>query len=230
MDGSVLSAPFDPEAAKSAPPARDTSPPRTEVLTGGRKPESVPPTRAATPQNLQPTITAPPFAAPSFPTHESSTDRPTTVNQSRFVRNMLIAIAIAVAVVIAVFMFLALGIRLGSPNTNTNRTNTGNTAPVTSASPTATELNIRISHNDCATPGFEILVSADNGFAEHKKFRGPSDDFQVTVKHYLSLRYNYWAFKCMELTINGRRAKFPTNKNDDETVLITTDNYQQFLE
>src|SRR2546421_9241830 len=97
IDGSVLSAPFDSAAGKPAPPRRDTSPPRTEVLTGGRKPESVPPTRSATPQNLQSTITAPPFAAPTFPRDKPSTGQPTTANQSRFVRNMLVAIAIAVA-------------------------------------------------------------------------------------------------------------------------------------
>lgn len=59
IDGSVLSAPFDPEAAKSASAARDTNPPQTEVLTSGGPSQPLPPTRAASPENLSPTITSP---------------------------------------------------------------------------------------------------------------------------------------------------------------------------
>lgn len=57
MDGSVLSAPYDPAATDSSAPARDTSPPRTEVMSAG--PQALPPTQPAAPGNSQPTIAAP---------------------------------------------------------------------------------------------------------------------------------------------------------------------------
>ena len=57
MDGSVLSAPYDPAATDTSTPARDTSPPRTKVMSAG--PQALPPTQPALPGNLQPTIAAP---------------------------------------------------------------------------------------------------------------------------------------------------------------------------
>ena len=58
MDGSVLSAPYDPGGARDASPKRDSAPPPTELISVAK--ESLPPTRAATP-DLQSTI-ATPFA------------------------------------------------------------------------------------------------------------------------------------------------------------------------
>lgn len=57
MDGSVLSAPYDPAATKSSGPARDTNPPPTEVLMAG--PQALPPTQPAAAGSFQPTIAAP---------------------------------------------------------------------------------------------------------------------------------------------------------------------------
>ncbi|HEY8205402.1 MAG TPA: hypothetical protein VIF81_11790 [Pyrinomonadaceae bacterium] len=57
IDGSVLSAPFDPASTKERSPSRDSVAPPTEVISA--TPEPLPPTRAATPGDLPPTIAAP---------------------------------------------------------------------------------------------------------------------------------------------------------------------------
>ena len=62
IDGSILSAPFDP--AKPEPPTRASDPQRTEVLRGPTDPNRLPETKSASPaENLQSTIAAP-FAQP----------------------------------------------------------------------------------------------------------------------------------------------------------------------
>ena len=59
MDGSILSAPFDPTKPAEQPP-REATPPQTEVFSAHADPKSLPETRVASPQaNLQPTITSP---------------------------------------------------------------------------------------------------------------------------------------------------------------------------
>jgi hypothetical protein len=60
MDGSVLSAPFDPATKPPELSARDTTPPRTEVLNAAAQSQPLRETKAAsTPANLSPTITSP---------------------------------------------------------------------------------------------------------------------------------------------------------------------------
>jgi hypothetical protein len=59
VDGSILSAPFDPRATHEQPGARDTGPPPTEVMP--------PPTQAAANAPQYPTIPAPPPAYAARP-------------------------------------------------------------------------------------------------------------------------------------------------------------------
>jgi hypothetical protein len=60
IDGSVLSAPFDPTVPKPfESPAPDAGPPPTEVFNPAAGLDSLPPTRDAAPGELQPTIAAP---------------------------------------------------------------------------------------------------------------------------------------------------------------------------
>jgi hypothetical protein len=218
IDGSVLSAPFD-ETGKAVPPDRDSSPPRTEVLTGASELASLPQTQAAPPQNFQPTITAPPPPTPRVPAGEPA--GPLAAKRS-VLPKVLIAVAVLAAVAVLGAVVLWVVLKSGDRNN-----------AVTSASPTATELRIQISyngsHDDCALrKEFFISWSVDGGRSDFKRFQGPGDEFQVTAKQSFSLSYDGdLPHKCMELTINGRRAKTPTHGG---YVLFTTDNYQQFLE
>lgn len=227
IDGAVLSAPFDLEAGKAVPPARDSSPPRTEVLTGASELTPLPKTRAATPENFQPTITAPPPATPQLPTDNST--RSVTAKRSVLPKVLIAVAVVAAAAVLAAVVLLVLS---KSGNRNNAQVDGNRTSPVTSASPTATELRIRISHNGCDPPKvFLISWSVDGGRSGSASEQiEPGDEVQVTAKQSFSLGYlgyNYELHKCMDITINGRRAKLPT---EQENVLITTDNYQQFLE
>jgi hypothetical protein len=70
IDGSVLSAPFDPAAAKERPPSRDSVAPPTEVISA--TPEPLPPTRAATSGDFQPTIAVPFLQQPMQPPAQPS--------------------------------------------------------------------------------------------------------------------------------------------------------------
>src|SRR5438132_13890577 len=65
IDGSILSAPFDPVTPKERPPSRDSAAPATEVISA--TPEPLPPTRAATPRDLQSTIATPFVQQPMRP-------------------------------------------------------------------------------------------------------------------------------------------------------------------
>src|SRR5438132_11943801 len=58
IDGSILSAPYDPAATNPAGASRDSSPPATEVFNPGASLDSLPPTQAA-PKYAQSTIHAP---------------------------------------------------------------------------------------------------------------------------------------------------------------------------
>src|SRR5437016_9684970 len=59
IDGSILSAPFDPTKPTDQS-TRESTPPRTEVFSAPAESKSLPETRLASPQaNLQPTITSP---------------------------------------------------------------------------------------------------------------------------------------------------------------------------
>jgi hypothetical protein len=234
IDGSVLSAPIDSAAGKPAPPARDTNPPRTEVLTTAIEPEPLPPTQAGTPTpDLQPTITAPPPVTPHGPADELA--RPLAGKRSAVLPKVLIAIAVVLAA--AVLGVVVLWVLSKSGNRNNARVDANRSPSVTSASPTATELNIRISHNGCVPAGWTtpqdfpiVVLSYDENTLRQQHEISPSHDFQITVKRSLAFGYNYWARDCMVVTINGRRAKqFPAVRNDT-SILITTDNYQQFLE
>src|SRR5439155_5219962 len=66
MDGSVLSAPYDEETKKAVPSTREPSPPKTEVMNVAER-EPLPPTRAATAQDLRSTIASPPPAIRHVP-------------------------------------------------------------------------------------------------------------------------------------------------------------------
>ena len=83
IDGSILSAPFDPTAPKPfESPAPDAGPAPTEVFNPAAGLDSLSPTRAATPTDLQSTIAAPfvqqPMRQPAQPfAHaEISEERP----------------------------------------------------------------------------------------------------------------------------------------------------------
>jgi hypothetical protein len=97
MDGSVLSAPYDPDRGKSAR-SRDTDPPRTEILTADNQAAALSPTHAAIPaESVQPTITAPPPPRPDLEGLARSGERaPGKSPRSK------VLIAIAAAVVVAV--------------------------------------------------------------------------------------------------------------------------------
>jgi|GEM_PF-3610702 len=228
IDGSVLSAPFDSPTGKPAPPARDTDPPRTEVLTTAIGAERLPPTRAATPTPaLQSTITAPP---PSLPQLSASVSKSVTAKPSGIGAKVGIVLAVALAAVVLGLISLLAVYRSGARNKNRvdiNIVRPNNTAPPANRP----SLSIRISHNDCNPPKvFLVSWSVDAGRSDVKEFQKRGDEVQVIAKQSFSLSYpglDYSLRKCMELTINGRRAKLPTDK---ENVLITTDNYQQFLE
>ena len=82
IDGSVLSAPFDPAARSVDQSAREPDPPRTEVLRVAASSETLQETRAAPPPaNLQPTITSPfspqPIAQEFYPPAPSSSSEVT---------------------------------------------------------------------------------------------------------------------------------------------------------
>jgi hypothetical protein len=222
IDGSVLSAPLDSAAGKPAPPARDTDPPRTEVLTTAIGAERLPPTRAATPTpDLQPTITAPP---PSLPQLSASVSKRVTAKPSGIGAKVWIGVAVALAAVVLGLIVLAAVYRLGARNKNRVDIN------ITTPPANRPSLTIRIRHNDCDPPKVFLISWSVDGVAAITRQFDRGDEAQVIAKQSFSLGYlgyNYSLHKCMELTINGRRAKLPTDK---ENVLITTDNYQQFLE
>lgn len=88
VDGSILSAPFDPEAARRRPTGRDTAPPRTEILppppivadtTGPgpdvNQPDAIPPTVAGPASDPEPPAVAFPIA-PEYSPSESAASRP----------------------------------------------------------------------------------------------------------------------------------------------------------
>ena len=141
----------------------------------------------------------------------------------------ILAVALVAAVVLGLIFLLA----VYRPGTrNKNRVDINIVTPNNTAAPAnRPSLTIRISHNDCDPPKvFLISWSVDAGRSDVKEFQKRGDEVQVIAKQSFSLSYpglDYPLHKCMELTINGRRAKLPTDK---ENVLITTDNYQQFLE
>lgn len=112
IDGSVLSAPYDPEASNSVPARRDTSPPRTEILTSDNQAPDLPPTRVAIPANSphQPTITAPPPAQAQFGRDAHSEGAP---SKSSGVSKALIAVA-AVAVLGVVVLGILLATQFSS--------------------------------------------------------------------------------------------------------------------
>ncbi len=228
MDGSILSAPFD-ETGKAVPPDRDSSPPPTEVLTGAPERVPLPQTRAATPENFRPTITAPPPATPQLPTDNST--RSVTAKRSVLPKVLTAVAVVAAAAVLGAVVLLVLS---KSGKRNNPEVDVSIKTPVDASSSSAAELRIRITYNvnreDCDLGKvFLISWSVDGGRSEVKELdRG--DEVQVTAKQSFSLNYlgyQHSLHKCMGLTINDRRAKLPTDK---EIVLITTDNYQQFLE
>src|SRR5437764_15348887 len=72
IDGSILSAPFDP-TKPAGQSTREATPPRTEVFREQPQSNPLPETRAASPQaNLQPTITSPFQPQPIAQPHQTS--------------------------------------------------------------------------------------------------------------------------------------------------------------
>lgn len=120
MDGSVLSAPFDPEAEKTVSTARDTGPPRTEMLPAA-EPASISQTRTATPENLQPTITAPPPATPQLPTDDLT--RSVTAKRSGLPKVLIAVAVVAAAATLGAVLLLVLSKTSSSSlPTRTNQT------------------------------------------------------------------------------------------------------------
>ena len=99
MDGSVLSAPYDPEAAQPNASAGESGP-RTEVLNPEPQSQPLPETRAAvSPTPLQPTITAPPPVIPQVQARERSQPRGAASGRSGIGARVLVtAILIGVAI------------------------------------------------------------------------------------------------------------------------------------
>ena len=111
VDGSILSAPYDPAATKSSGPARETNPPATEVFNPGASLNSWPPSQAA-PKDLQSTIRAP-YQPPLA--HQQSAQRAHDYLQgssnypprkSSVVKKVLIGLAVFVVLLIGLFVFL----------------------------------------------------------------------------------------------------------------------------
>src|SRR5687768_11213246 len=105
MDGAILSAPFDPAATNSSSRARDTSPPPTEVISGG--PGALPPTQPAVPGSFQPTIAAPfvqqPMQLPAQPLAAAAMSEESPLPE--IVRWMFIVRG-AIAILIGLLLFL----------------------------------------------------------------------------------------------------------------------------
>jgi hypothetical protein len=76
MDGSVLSAPYDPETKKVIPSSREPTPPRTEVMNPAAGLDSLPPTQAAKDLDSASTITS------SLPTDRQEQEAETTFPQA----------------------------------------------------------------------------------------------------------------------------------------------------
>ena len=112
VDGSILSAPYDPAATKSSSPARETNSPETEVFNPGVSLDSLLPTQAAL-RDLQSTIHAP-FSPQPVHQHQAATPVPGYLQsrtdhaprKSSIVRKLLIALAIIAVLVVGLFVFL----------------------------------------------------------------------------------------------------------------------------
>jgi hypothetical protein len=92
MDGSILSAPFDPAKPAEQPP-REANPPLTQVFNAPAEPESLPKTRpGSAPANVQPTITSPfqpqpigqPYQTPAVPGSTAAITTPTLPDLARW--------------------------------------------------------------------------------------------------------------------------------------------------
>jgi cytochrome c-type biogenesis protein CcmH/NrfG len=113
VDGSILSAPYDPGATKSSDRARGTNPPTTEVFNPGTSLDSLPQTQAA-PKDLQSTIHAP-FVPQQVHQRQSADPRVPEYFQSRtdyaprktsVLKKLLIALAVLMVLLVGVFIFL----------------------------------------------------------------------------------------------------------------------------
>jgi hypothetical protein len=114
MDGSVLSAPYDPESKESAR-ARDTNPPRTEILTANNQSSALPPTRAVTPAPALPQAT---IAAPPPPRRELEADLRSPARAPRKSGKSKAVIAIAgLAVLGSVVLGIVLAVQFFSRKT-----------------------------------------------------------------------------------------------------------------
>ncbi len=148
VDGSILSAPYDPVATNSAGAPRDTNPPATEVFNPGASLDSLPPTQTA-PRDVQSTIRAP-FVqqrvqderqpgsrVPEYVQHHTDYPR----RKSSVVKKLLIVLAGIVVLLVAVFLFLEIMFathqsttqNIMPPRANTNATANSGSSTVTGA-------------------------------------------------------------------------------------------------
>jgi Tetratricopeptide repeat len=126
VDGSVLSAPYDPETGKVIAPQREPSPPRTEVMKAVPESETLPALDEPAANNSLPpivaspsptTIQAPPPSLPARETHQTTPiKKHSTWTQSRLLFGLGIGI-----VVIGVFIIFKMQSR--SPNINRQSVN-----------------------------------------------------------------------------------------------------------
>ena len=111
IDGSVLSAPYDPEAPHAVPTRRDTSPP-TEILTSDHQAPELAPTRVAIPADSsdQRTITTP---APARVQFDHATQSAASPRKSSSISKVLIAVA-AVSVLGVVILGVLVAVQFSS--------------------------------------------------------------------------------------------------------------------
>jgi hypothetical protein len=107
-DGSLLDAPFDPQATQQMPEPRQTEPPPTEVLPAGGVKEEIPPTIASPEPQKKPEELAPTIAAPA-PAFESAEVKDSPAQPLRKSKKPLAIIGVVAALIIlatvAVFYF-----------------------------------------------------------------------------------------------------------------------------
>lgn len=149
VDGSILSAPYDPVRSKSSGPAREANPPATEVLNPRTSPDLLPPSQTA-PKDVQSTIHSPFVPQPAY--SQQSGHRPHSsapYGSDHAPRKFSIAkifIALGTMAVVLVSLLVILQIMFA-----TRRSTAQNIMPPTNVN--ATNLNSRDREGDLAANG-----------------------------------------------------------------------------
>lgn len=210
-DGSLLNAPFDPQATQKIPEPRQTEPPPTEVLKLGETKEEIPPT-VASPQSKQKsddlvsTIAAPALASESQQTKSSpaQTDRKSGLWP-------VIIFSVGPLLILGLIIFMtsnrSSGTNEDAANTNAVGANAANTATVVAVSNSNQERNaVTPDPSPSLTPvknleGTTWQLIGKDGF-EYENFLEFKPNGVVAVKDYSNLRDGTWTMNGNKVTIN----------------------------